>query len=202
MSDELRKDDLAWLAFCYVADELAAEERERFEERLAVDQAAREAVAAAVALTTDISAALQTRGTASETVEPVRAASSAGARKWFERIAWTACGAAACWLLLSVSGAFDPRRPNGPTKDISAADGALGELASNWAALLEETPAGEDAAITTAQDEPDDLQPVEEIDAASDWMVAAVLDEEMVADEEMESEDEELDFESRESEGA
>ena len=42
---------LEWLAFRYVTDELTELEREAFEVRLADDQAAREAVAAAVELT-------------------------------------------------------------------------------------------------------------------------------------------------------
>jgi anti-sigma factor RsiW len=44
------KSDLAWLAFAYVSGELAHAEAEAFERRLAQDQAAREAVAEAVAL--------------------------------------------------------------------------------------------------------------------------------------------------------
>jgi len=42
--------DLNWLAFRYVAGELSAEEEQRFEERLALDQSAREAVEEAVKL--------------------------------------------------------------------------------------------------------------------------------------------------------
>ncbi len=44
------KSDLAWLAFVYVSGELTHAEAEAFERRLAQDQAAREAVAEAVAL--------------------------------------------------------------------------------------------------------------------------------------------------------
>jgi hypothetical protein len=41
-------NDLDWLAFCYIADELSGEEREQFELRLGRDQNAREAVVAAM----------------------------------------------------------------------------------------------------------------------------------------------------------
>lgn len=44
------RDELAWLAFRYVADELGSDEQAAFEDRLDRDQAAREAVAEAVAL--------------------------------------------------------------------------------------------------------------------------------------------------------
>ena len=43
-------DDLDWLAFCYVTDELDAESRAAFEQRLATDVVACEAVADAVQL--------------------------------------------------------------------------------------------------------------------------------------------------------
>ena len=42
---------LDWLAFCYVSGELDGDERTAFENRLADDQVAREAVARAVELT-------------------------------------------------------------------------------------------------------------------------------------------------------
>lgn len=50
MNKEPTENSLDWLAFCYVADELSDDERAAFEMRLATDQAAREAVAAAVEL--------------------------------------------------------------------------------------------------------------------------------------------------------
>jgi len=48
--DEPSGDDLDWLAFCYVTDELDAESRAAFEQRLATDVIACEAVADAVHL--------------------------------------------------------------------------------------------------------------------------------------------------------
>ena len=46
--------ELDWLAFRYVADELSSAERDEFELRLATDQSAREAVAAAVELLANV----------------------------------------------------------------------------------------------------------------------------------------------------
>ncbi len=48
MKNENFQDDLDWLAFRYISDELAESERDSFEQMLAEDQAAREAVACAM----------------------------------------------------------------------------------------------------------------------------------------------------------
>jgi len=50
-------NNLEWLAFCYVADELDADERQQFEQRLSEDQSARDAVANAVSLSQFVYAA-------------------------------------------------------------------------------------------------------------------------------------------------
>ena len=46
--DDKKMEDLDWLAFCYIADELEPQERDAFELRLAEDQAARDAVVVAM----------------------------------------------------------------------------------------------------------------------------------------------------------
>ena len=51
-------DDLDWVAFCYISDELSAEDREVFEARLAADVTACEAVGRAVQLAESASLAL------------------------------------------------------------------------------------------------------------------------------------------------
>lgn len=53
-------NDLDWLAFCYVADELDADQRHAFETRLENEQLARDAVANVVAETRRLDVALQT----------------------------------------------------------------------------------------------------------------------------------------------
>ena len=80
--------ELAWLAFRYVSDELSVEETAAFEERLASDQAAREAVAEAVLLCEAVSAG--------ESVAPA----SVERRSWRQHLGWAAIGAAACLLLV------------------------------------------------------------------------------------------------------
>ena len=47
-------NDLDWMAFCYIADELSGEELAQFEARLASDQAARDAVEQAMRISTAI----------------------------------------------------------------------------------------------------------------------------------------------------
>lgn len=57
MSDELNpQSELEWQAFLYVSNEMSAEEAVAFENRLAEEQAAREAVVAAVELTARVAA--------------------------------------------------------------------------------------------------------------------------------------------------
>ncbi len=55
-----RENELDWLAFCYVADELDAETRTKFEQRLGVDPAACEAVAGAIEMSQLIFQAAET----------------------------------------------------------------------------------------------------------------------------------------------
>src|SRR5262245_51017622 len=50
-------DDFAWRAFCYLHGELSPEEAEAFEEDLAVEQSARDELAAAVQLSMGLHAA-------------------------------------------------------------------------------------------------------------------------------------------------
>ncbi len=84
-------NDLDWLAFQYVNDELSAEEAEQFEARLSEDQAAREAVAEAVLLCQAVSAGAK---------EVIPLASER--RSWLLHAAWAAVGAAACVALVVV----------------------------------------------------------------------------------------------------
>jgi hypothetical protein len=78
--------DLNWLAFCYVAGEASADEIEEFERRLAVDQAAREAVAQAVELCQAV-ASIPSQPQAAEPPTPAR-------RRWELLAGWTALAAA------------------------------------------------------------------------------------------------------------
>jgi hypothetical protein len=84
-------DELDWLAFRYVAGELTPKEAGAFEERLASDQAAREAVARAAALGMEVAEArptvARTRGFAATVLGP---------------LAWASLGAAASLAVWSM----------------------------------------------------------------------------------------------------
>lgn len=62
--------DLDWVAFCYVADELSANDRESFEQRLAEDTNACEAVARAMRVAEATSMAFHSIADNSASVEP------------------------------------------------------------------------------------------------------------------------------------
>ena len=82
-------NELSWLAFRYIADELSAEQRDTFEQRLAVDQQAREEVARAVEMTQAVAC-----------VHAQAPAVSLRPRRWLRPVTWTV--AAAAVLLIAV----------------------------------------------------------------------------------------------------
>jgi ferric-dicitrate binding protein FerR (iron transport regulator) len=172
MSHNECPNELDWSAFCYAAGELSPAEAEAFEQRLASDQAAREALARAVQLTQAVASA--------ESLVPVvlRPAS----RDWGRRLAWMAIGSAASLLVavLWMGGRNDTStviRQSPASQDQTA-------LAAVWSQTRDELstasdaelwyPAhlaastGEQTEISTAAD--DDMWP-----AAPDWMTAAVV---------------------------
>ena len=156
--------DLDWLAFCYVADELAECERAAFETRLADDQAAREAVARAVELTQSVALA--------EAHEPVLTPASITRRTtWPRRLAWMSVGASAALVLVAVA-------LNWKSLEERLAPPAINrsELAEVWSQTRDEV-------RQIVQIEPFELPPViESDDFASDdslpsWITAAVFNE-------------------------
>jgi hypothetical protein len=95
------QDCLDWLAFCYAAGELNAAESDDFEDRLAKDQDAREALARAVELTQTVAAA------ESQPLVVMPAAVASG--RWQSRVAWMAIGGVASLLIgLLWSGVVGP----------------------------------------------------------------------------------------------
>jgi hypothetical protein len=111
--------DLDWLAFQYVNDDLPPQQAERFEERLAVDQAAREAVAAAMLL-------LQTVAAGAQIVSP-----APRQRSWLHKAGWAAIGAAACLAIVFIPQLAPQQEAvvQGP----QATDMTSAELALVWA---------------------------------------------------------------------
>jgi hypothetical protein len=123
------RDELTWLAFQYVAGDFSAAAAEQFEERLATDQAAREAVAEAVELLHAVCAA--------EASEPVVAV-AAHQSIWSQKLVWISTGAAAAVALvagvLSINpwGGFSPSRPE---RNVAAVSPALVDA---WSAIRKE----------------------------------------------------------------
>lgn len=97
-------NDLDWLAFCYLQDEMTASERESFEQRLLVDQHARERLADAVELSQAMRAA------AAHPASPaLRTAESA----WFwKRVAAAAVMVAAASLAIVILQWSQSREPH------------------------------------------------------------------------------------------
>ncbi|HEX8200581.1 MAG TPA: hypothetical protein VF590_08840 [Isosphaeraceae bacterium] len=127
--------DLPWLAFRYVAGELAGVEAAAFERRLDADQRAREAVAEAVELAGAVALlgpdVLAFRPAGPPRPRPVRAA-----------LGWMAAGAAACLAAVAGLRALAPTQ-SGPSPAVLArpgggdADrtGAATEIALAWSGL-------------------------------------------------------------------
>ena len=166
--------DLDWLAFCYVADELADSDRAAFEARLADDQAAREAVAHAVELTQAVAVMLRERA---EPHRPVLAPAAITRRTtWPRRLAWMSVGASAALVLVAV--ALNWRTIAGRF-DSTPVD--YGQLAEVWSQTRDEV-------RQIVQNEPFDLPPVIESDEFSSddslpsWITAAVFNEPAGAD--------------------
>jgi hypothetical protein len=186
--NELNRWD--WLAFCYLSDELSADERAAFEESLAADQVAREALSRAVELTCVISMAESRAAsptlTAHSATGPLVATAShvaAAARGcWSRRASWMAVGAAASLLLMVVAsnrGYFQPADSR-PTLAVATDDHRLAtawiatrtefpiQASNSWAS--EDSPAQADAAFESTAT-------VDELmaDETPSWMTAALL---------------------------
>src|SRR5437762_2365346 len=102
MNKQECENELDWQAFCYLSGELNVVELQQFEARLADDQAAREALAAAVELAHAVAAA---ESQADIAVVPV----ICRAPDWQTRVSWMAVGGLAAALLAILwSGAIGP----------------------------------------------------------------------------------------------
>jgi hypothetical protein len=178
-------EDLAWEAFLYASGEMNAAEMARFEERLASEQPAREALAAAVELAQATSSAIGIADVVP--VTPARKQSPQKFRSWV----WVALGGAACLAAaasITLLGLGHRQQPN------------QSELAARWSEVRElnqvsldgetgepfeiesfATEAYEDAEV---QDGPEGEE--EQLATAPDWMLAAVVglrDEQQMDDE-------------------
>lgn len=156
----LERAELDWLAFCYVAGEMSAEEFEGFEDRLATDQVAREAVAGAVKLSQAVALA-----SAVPNVRTVSLPDSQDGR-WRRRTGWTVVSAvAACLALMLTLNAWQHPDPI----DLQMADAEASRLVEVWV----ESQAGTDDQDALPLN--GDLDDVGDDDlSVPDWLLAAV----------------------------
>lgn len=157
--------DLTWLAFRYISDEMTAEEQAAFEERLACDQQAREELAQVVELAQ--AAAVRPQ------VVTVTAAHS-----WSGRLGWMLSGTVACLLLISVVEGWQRYRAELAGLFRGGSDRSLVEslqpegLALAWASAQS---AGE--TLSVVDSEPTVVavnEPLEAPVEVPDWLLAAV----------------------------
>lgn len=194
--DEPDPCNLDWLAFQYLANELGTAERAAFEDSLAENQAAREAVARAVELTQMLSAARDLDEIVVRSSEaPVPASRRSAA--WSIPAAsvpavWMGIGAAACLALVAVwsfwSPADDSVSPAVTAKSVKANAKTL-ELANAWSTARAEFAAQQEALwdydFPTFESLPVDSQPHGLNDAGDElalgpmpsWMLSAVATE-------------------------
>jgi hypothetical protein len=162
------REDLDWLAFQYVAGELASDEVSDFEERLAHDQAACEAVARAVELTSAICAVEASR------LEPVHLVRR---RRVQRSLRWVA-SLSACALVVIVCFQYLPHREPSPTGSNNASL-AIAELAVVWSETRSEI-AGQDRESWVWSEVADPGYPTEPTEDSAalitpDWMLSAVV---------------------------
>jgi len=134
--------ELEWRAFCYIGGELSSEEATEFENVLAEDQMAREAVAAAVEMSQEISVAHQfelVRATGN-----LKTSDKASEQSYSRRISWlwvslsVGLVVASGWLCYTaLQHSQTQRSPSKPafknlTADLVAADKENEELALEW----------------------------------------------------------------------
>lgn len=149
------RNELAWLANCYVSGELSVEETAAFEARLEADVAACEAVARAMELNLAIAAAFETQPA---TLNPRIAVNSPA--RWsgaaITALAATAVAAASVALMVGHSSS---------TNGLARKDGA-DRLVAAWAS-------GEAARNDSADDDSLDVANDSDLDPP-DWMLAAL----------------------------
>lgn len=178
--DSFDSEDLPWQAFCYIADELDDHARQAFETRLETDQTARAAVAAAVADSMLLDAAIgstQTPGEVADPKQPYHVNQSTSPISRLENFSsppvWrrpaSLLTTAAALLLVALIWNFNSKTAS------------VDDLAEVWSSNTFESswsePLGDenDFALYEAIDDEATDDPLFEFDADSDgWMVAAL----------------------------
>ena len=188
-----RPEDLDWLAFRYIADELSPDETVAFENRLASDQAAREAVAGVV----DLTCAVAVVDAEDHTLSRVPSLMPGARRRvgLVGRLAWTGIAASVCLVVVlayqhyhAIAPVADSQQNSPGGEPITTSDGRSEQLAVLWSRTLEELASVEfadwavdlrgeldDSAelpLLSAEDEAN--QDVYVANAPPSWMLAAV----------------------------
>ena len=172
------QDQLAWEAFQYISGDLTGGERETFESRLAADQSAREAVAAAVEMTQAVNLALE-----AELVTIPQPAMQARGNAWAPHswILSAAMGAAAC-LLIMLGVQQLQQSKNKADRSSPSVESATPEpihdtaLAARWSQIRQQDSElwGEEVDSDFTDGLADWELAEEAEDSAPDWMMAAV----------------------------
>lgn len=154
-------DDLDWLAHRYLLDEMSGEEVVAFEERLATDEGAAEALARGTMLLATVSEAFRERRTTDRrrAIEPAAPGTHRRSNRLAGFVAVAASFALVCLLGVSQMSRwrFDGRDPSG----------TAAELVSIWRESASEPPTESDPIAAD-----DDAQPA--ADDVPDWLMAAV----------------------------
>lgn len=160
-SEMTTRNDLAWLANCYVAGELSVDETVAFEARLEVDLTACDAVARATELNLAIAAAFDAQPATLINPQFTPASPSRRTTTFITTLAATAVAAAGVALMIG----------RGPTVNgIARKDGA-DRLVAAWAS-------GEAARNNVTEDETLELADDADLDPP-DWMLAALTAEDV-----------------------
>ncbi len=158
------REELDWLAFRYVAGELAADEMSDFESRLAHDQAACDAVSRAVELTSALFEA-----TRLAPVHPVRR------RRLHPSLRLAAC-LSACALVLIVCYQY---LPHSESDSSNASSAAAAELAVVWSETRSEVANQENDSWGWPEAVDSSYPPTASEDSTAlitpDWMLSAVV---------------------------
>ncbi len=186
--------DWDWLAFRYVAGEMAADEAGQFEGCLAEEQVAREAVAAAVMLLQAVPLAGDDE-TAARTGQETRPTVPADKpHNWRQKLAWAGVGAAAsAAVILATTGNHPIRhRADRSASAANTASADVDNLALTWSSLADDesdSPAdSSEVDQTTAGTQPADMdtnastQDIVEQLSAPGWLMAAVAHQDMPQD--------------------
>ena len=136
--------DLDWQAFCYLMDELQAEERTSFELGLAEEQSYREALARAVELKCAVvghyaaNEAEQSQRVANAPAPQVTVARSA--ERWMQAATWFTIASAACLAFVVVYWALNPQATDvARQSDLKISS----QTALLWSEVRESSPAAE-----------------------------------------------------------